>query len=62
MTYLVEIRTTDAKGVGAVALSIFGSVSHLEKIALKENKSKKQAFEKGSVDEFELKAVDVGEV
>lgn len=60
--YLVEIKTGDVKNIGAVYLSIYGAKGEIEKLALKENRLKKPAFEKNKLDEFELYAPDVGEV
>ena len=64
MPYLVEIKTgSNVKDIGAVLLTIYGSKSQVEKIPLKETKSKKTpAFGKNQLDEFEFYGIDVGEV
>lgn len=59
---MIEIKTGDAKNVGNVYLSIYGSKLQIEKVHLNENKIKKTGFEKNKLDEFEINGIDVGDV
>ncbi len=63
--YEVEVRTADELGAGTdanVYLSIHGEKGEQSRIVLQTNKSGKNKFEKGSVDNFDLELQDVGKV
>jgi hypothetical protein len=60
--YKVEVLTSDIKGAGTnakVFIILYGQTGDTGKVVLP---SKKEHFEKGSTDLFEIKAKDVGSI
>lgn len=65
INYLISTKTGDIQNAGTdanVRIVIFGSKSKTDSIHLKENKEKKNKFERGRLDEFAIQANDVGKV
>jgi outer membrane biosynthesis protein TonB len=68
MKYLITVKTGNKTSAGTdsnVTLTIFGTKTSLQSLRLdaeKSTKKKKNLFEKGNVDEFEITGNDVGKV
>ncbi|XP_070566658.1 lipoxygenase homology domain-containing protein 1-like isoform X2 [Ptychodera flava] len=64
-TYYVSVETADVRGAGTdanVHLVIYGEQDDTGILQLKTSKTNKNKFERGKTDEFEVEAVDIGDI
>ena len=65
VNYKIHVATSDLKNAGTdanVFIQVFGKRHETPRITLSNSKSHKNKFEKGNVDYFEVRAVDVGDI
>ncbi|XP_077979346.1 lipoxygenase homology domain-containing protein 1-like [Glandiceps talaboti] len=64
-TYYINVETADVRGAGTdanVHIILYGESDDTGFIQLKTSKTNKNKFERGKTDEFEVEAVDIGDI